>query len=212
VSFRVSGGGVEPTWLGLFRRAVQRLPGVPARSARPTVKCAAPLVDFRASPGSRALSGAVLRRLSPLQAQPTAAPPRSQSAGTGSHRSREPGIAATPELCCPSAHEADTTCCDPATRIAAGADLAAGVATPHQSPLVAFPRFQRAGPKTIPSARRVCFTPVTLLGFHLQGLDPLGDPSAVPGAVPPVPFLLRLWRRPRLRRFVPSEQPVSHPA
>jgi len=58
-------------------------------------------------------------------------------------------------------------------------------ARPHQSPLIAFVRFQRTGPKTERSTRRVCFTPTTLLSFDLQGFEPPGEEDASPRPVLP---------------------------
>jgi hypothetical protein len=59
------------------------------------------------------------------------------------------------------------------------------VAKPHQSPLIAFVRFQRTGPKTERSTRRVCFTPTTLLSFDLQGFEPPEEEDASPRPILP---------------------------
>jgi len=51
------------------------------------------------------------------------------------------------------------------------------------------------------SARRVCFTPTTLVSFDLQGFDPAKAHPAVSDRIPPLPFCEELSPRARLRRF-----------
>jgi hypothetical protein len=97
-----------------------------------------------------------------------------------------------------------------------------GVAKPHRSPPdVSTPSASRAtgrlpkempGPFLVPD--RVCFIPVTLMGFRLQGLDPPRDRTGVPPA-PSFPAVAsRAQATARLRRLDPSgeRRPTSEEA
>ena len=75
------------------------------------------------------------------------------------------------------------------TALAAERFLNGGFAKSRRSPLIAFLRFQRTVPlrATLPTFR-VCFTPVTLLSFRLQGFRPPGDQSPSPDPFLPCRF------------------------
>jgi hypothetical protein len=64
-----------------------------------------------------------------------------------------------------------------------------GFAKSRRSPLIAFLRFQRTVPlRATLSTCRVCFAPVTLLSFRLQGFWPPGDRSPSPDPFLPCRF------------------------
>jgi len=165
VSFRVSRGAVAPYWLRCPRRAVRRLPGVPASSAQRRLESrAAPPIDFRAPSGHLLKSPRhAVRLFSPAR---TGFHPRlpTVSSRVALRRSEKRCVAALMSVCLlfsacnrearsltsPKAREPQRPKHGASDRSAreipnARRHWRAEHARFRQSPLIAFLRFQRAG-------------------------------------------------------------------